>query len=198
MEICRLWLKRGVSRGWIRPGKDKVEMASSWQMTSVARALQTTNWPGRHQIFADTDTTWYLDGAHTVESLYYAIEWFGKHRSPACDGILMFHCSHDRSHEHLLSPLVEAHLGNSTMFTSALFVRPWSPLDRGMDLSLHEQMALYWTKKTGLPGQAISANDILSSLSLRRTPQGRKAQILVTGSLYLVGDLLRLLRIPIP
>lgn len=198
VEICRLWFKRTVSREWICPAKDQAKITPSLQKTSVARALQTTDWPGRHQIFTDADVTWYLDGAHTIESLQYAIEWFGRHRLPVCDGILMFHCSHDRSYEHLLRPLVEAHLKNGTMFTSALFARPWSPLDRGIDLRLHEQMALYWTQKTGLPGQAITTHDIPSFPSLRRLPQGRRAQVLVTGSLYLVGDLLRLLKVPIP
>lgn len=168
------------------------------QATLIARALQTANWPGRHQIFVTANVTWYLDGAHTIESLQHAIKWFGKHRLSARDGILMFHCSHDRSHEHLLGPLIEAQLGGSGVFTSALFVRPWSPLDRGADLSLHEQMASYWTQKTGLPGHAIAANDIMESPLVKHVPRGQETQILVTGSLYLVGDLLRLLHVPLP
>ncbi|KAG6903495.1 hypothetical protein C0995_005518 [Termitomyces sp. Mi166 len=42
-------------------------------------ALQKTKWPGRCQTVVDPkrkNVTWYLDGAHTVESLECCIQWF--------------------------------------------------------------------------------------------------------------------------
>ncbi|KAG6880366.1 hypothetical protein C0992_007777 [Termitomyces sp. T32_za158] len=42
-------------------------------------ALQKTKWPGRCQTVVDPNrqnVTWYLDGAHTVESLKCCIQWF--------------------------------------------------------------------------------------------------------------------------
>lgn len=42
-------------------------------------ALQKTKWPGRCQTVVDPNRqniTWYLDGAHTVESLKCCIQWF--------------------------------------------------------------------------------------------------------------------------
>lgn len=168
------------------------------QTALIAKALQTTNWPGRHQILANAGITWYLDGAHTIESLQYAISWFSGHQLAGCEAILMFHCSHDRSHEHLLGPLIEAQLRDRGMFTSALFVRPWSPLDREADLSLHEQMARYWRQRTGLPAHPVAANGIMELLRRPSSSSGAGTQILVTGSLYLVGDILRLLRVSLP
>lgn len=41
--------------------------------------LENTRWPGRCQTVLDPNypsTTWYLDGAHTEESLKCCIEWF--------------------------------------------------------------------------------------------------------------------------
>ena len=41
--------------------------------------LENTKWPGRCQTVLDpnhSSTTWYLDGAHTDESLKCCIEWF--------------------------------------------------------------------------------------------------------------------------
>ena len=41
--------------------------------------LRKTTWPGRCQTVADPNqagTTWFLDGAHTVESLDCCMEWF--------------------------------------------------------------------------------------------------------------------------
>lgn len=41
--------------------------------------LKETRWPGRCQTVPDPirqNTTWYLDGAHTIESLECCAEWF--------------------------------------------------------------------------------------------------------------------------
>ena len=41
--------------------------------------LTGARWPGRCQTVLDpkyTDLTWYLDGAHTVESLVCCMQWF--------------------------------------------------------------------------------------------------------------------------
>ena len=46
---------------------------------TVTAALQATTWPGRCQKLNDpkyTSTTWFLDGAHTVDSLEFCVEWF--------------------------------------------------------------------------------------------------------------------------
>lgn len=43
------------------------------------QALTKTCWPGRCQTIPDPaypQTTWLVDGAHTHESLQYALEWF--------------------------------------------------------------------------------------------------------------------------
>lgn len=47
----------------------------------VVTALENARWPGRCQTVQDRsedrkDVTWYLDGAHTVESLELCAEWF--------------------------------------------------------------------------------------------------------------------------
>lgn len=46
---------------------------------NFVRGLENARWPGRCQTVADplfTNTTWYLDGAHTFESLECCIQWF--------------------------------------------------------------------------------------------------------------------------
>lgn len=44
------------------------------------RGLELARWPGRCQIVQDPKEdariTWYLDGAHTLESLQYTADWF--------------------------------------------------------------------------------------------------------------------------
>ncbi|KAJ7178996.1 Mur ligase [Mycena filopes] len=70
------------------------------------RGLENARWPGRCQTVQDpafSSTTWYLDGAHTLESLECCIQWFV---SPGvglrADGkrafrVLVFNCTSGRS-----------------------------------------------------------------------------------------------------
>lgn len=46
---------------------------------SYIEGLKNAKWPGRCQTVADPNhnsTTWFLDGAHTIESLECCIQWF--------------------------------------------------------------------------------------------------------------------------
>lgn len=43
------------------------------------KALENAKWPGRCQTIMDPkhlDTTWFLDGAHTKESLECCVDWY--------------------------------------------------------------------------------------------------------------------------
>jgi folylpolyglutamate synthase len=73
--------------------------------------LENTKWPGRCQTVLDPNylsTTWYLDGAHTDESLKCCIEWFANSSlsisEPTADArrplrVLIFNCTNGRSGE---------------------------------------------------------------------------------------------------
>lgn len=46
---------------------------------SFVKGLEGAQWPGRCQTVVDPNRkniTWYLDGAHTVESLACCVQWF--------------------------------------------------------------------------------------------------------------------------
>lgn len=47
--------------------------------SSFQKGLQNARWPGRCQTVADPaheGTTWFLDGAHTLESLEWCMRWY--------------------------------------------------------------------------------------------------------------------------
>ncbi|KAF8556997.1 FolC bifunctional protein [Imleria badia] len=79
--------------------------------------LENAKWPGRCQTVLDPNyslTTWYLDGAHTVESLKCCIEWFANPSvsisETAADAprplrILIFNCTNGRSGESFLGTM---------------------------------------------------------------------------------------------
>ncbi|KAJ7068414.1 FolC bifunctional protein [Mycena amicta] len=76
-------------------------------LPEFVRGLEKARWPGRCQTVEDpvyTNTTWYLDGAHTLESLEYCVQWFA---SPGVGfrsetgkpqrRVLIFNCTSGRS-----------------------------------------------------------------------------------------------------
>jgi folylpolyglutamate synthase len=60
-------------------------------------ALEQTRWPGRCQLSPDPKDArlkWYLDGAHTVESLKCCGEWFAEEALARCARFLL--CARER------------------------------------------------------------------------------------------------------
>ncbi|KAG7096792.1 hypothetical protein E1B28_004202 [Marasmius oreades] len=77
--------------------------------------LEVANWPGRCQTVVDPShpkITWYLDGAHTTESLECCMRWFispnaalsPRHNANSCR-VLVFNCTSGRSGSSFLSTM---------------------------------------------------------------------------------------------
>ncbi|KAG1815546.1 Mur ligase [Suillus subaureus] len=87
--------------------------------TSFLDGLKNAHWPGRCQTVLDPkfeDTTWFLDGAHTQESLACCLEWFvspavGLPVFPVSDGhpprVLIFNCTSGRSGDDFLTAILQ-------------------------------------------------------------------------------------------
>ncbi|KWU45852.1 FolC bifunctional protein [Rhodotorula sp. JG-1b] len=81
-------------------------------------ALERTRWPGRCQLSPDPKDArikWYLDGAHTVESLKCCGEWFAEEALARCarfpqsaERVLIFNCTSGRSGLSLLGALTSS------------------------------------------------------------------------------------------
>ncbi|KFM74106.1 Folylpolyglutamate synthase, mitochondrial, partial [Stegodyphus mimosarum] len=78
--------------------------------------LKSCVWPGRFQTVGKNKLTFYLDGAHTQQSIRHCIKWFNdvslqhqiKYQSPVLR-VLLFNCTGERKAESLLGPLTDAH-----------------------------------------------------------------------------------------
>lgn len=169
----------------------------------VKKALSSTRWPGRHQIYQDQNrqSTWCLDGAHTIESIQFALDWFlARTNSPdlrISRRILVFHCTHDRDPAHLLAPIFNELQTKPHCFDQVYFAKPDLVTDAAnecdnSDLSFHKQMCLLWRERVphvpcsaltteGLVREAMQPNDIL----------------FCTGSLYLIGNIMEKLNIEV-
>lgn len=74
--------------------------------------LERTRWPGRCQTVKQAGTTWFLDGAHTVESLTCCGDWAfgpdGMQKTGTGKRVLVFNCTSGRSAKALLGALIDA------------------------------------------------------------------------------------------
>lgn len=81
------------------------------------KALENAKWPGRCQTIMDPkhlDTTWFLDGAHTKESLECCVDWYvsptvGLRPKPTAGRtrVLIFNCTNGRSGSSFLGTMLE-------------------------------------------------------------------------------------------
>lgn len=80
--------------------------------TKFAEGLQNCRWHGRNQTIHRDSITYFLDGAHTAESMDFCIKWYKEcvKKLEINKGniykILLFNCTGERKAETLLTPLI--------------------------------------------------------------------------------------------
>ena len=174
----------------------------------VYQALGSASWPGRCQTvkIPESNITLRLDGAHTVESLTAGLEWYQmvtnkEHR------ILLFNCSHERNPVELLELLVPTGF-QTVFFCRADSERPSSIRKKSAaellgispsgteeeDDSWQDTLAKIWIHLQKESRFTVIANvtvgKALEMMGTQSCPEGSSFEILVTGSLYLVGSAL--------
>lgn len=98
-------------------------------------ALRTCQWPGRFQIIHDKNFSYYLDGAHTKESIGICAQWFSNITKKSFKKkALMFNITGPRNPEKLLEPLLDCN------FHAVVFVTNIS----GKHESAGKRLLLLW------------------------------------------------------
>lgn len=96
-------------------GYKNVDVAKSFPLLpAVIDGLVECKWLGRNQTIKKNKLTYYLDGAHTIESIQQCVDWFQKHSKREADNIsgrvvkiLLFNTTGDRDNTQLLAPLMK-------------------------------------------------------------------------------------------
>ncbi|XP_078447015.1 DHFS-FPGS homolog B [Wolffia australiana] len=161
----------------------------------------------------------FLDGAHSPESMEICAKWFSSsvRLGPGTQQILLFNCMPQRDPRLLLPHLASTCSDHGVEFHKAIFVpsetifnwvrgagsRPPPPETLPADLSWQRTLQKAWEAgERMVKDGAHSKSCIFPSLPqaikwLRDRAQQNQSvrlQVLVTGSLHLVGDVLRLLK----
>ncbi|CAK9810270.1 Folylpolyglutamate synthase, mitochondrial [Anthophora plagiata] len=168
-------------------------------MDKIAIGLSSCKWPGRMQILRSSVADFFLDGAHTIESIENSISWFNEVSGKTGKRLLIFNTSGTREPERLLLPL------KSLRFCKAYFVPNYAGVNTVEDELNHfrkdEQKARCKDNSKIWGTNSIVANNVLEVLQDIKTNAKQqddsidveKYQVLVTGSLHLIGAVLTVL-----
>lgn len=181
------------------------------------KGLTEARWPGRCQTVRSKDTSqvWFLDGAHTTESLESCAAWFvrasmDEKHSGTISRTLIFNTTHDRKSEELLSGMMKA-VGQElsqldkdntqavgSFFENAIFCTNTTYKDGAssgdltavageVSLEPQENMQRAWQKV-----YPESSSKVVPSIqdAVEEVKQRQAHHILVCGSLHLVGGVM--------
>ncbi|OBA24566.1 folylpolyglutamate synthetase [Metschnikowia bicuspidata var. bicuspidata NRRL YB-4993] len=181
--------------------------------------LETARWDGRCQIVKDfkeyEGITWYIDGAHTLESINVACNWYGTTSSSIGNPkVLLFNQQSRENAKDLLERLYDVIVKSSdSKFDHVIFTTniTWSDGSYNNDLVsmnnskddvdklvIQKELASKWDcldKQHGLSARKHIFPDIETSLKFIKSvcADGKEAQVFVCGSLHLVGGFLTVL-----
>ncbi|KAL7672065.1 hypothetical protein ACOME3_006963 [Neoechinorhynchus agilis] len=158
------------------------------------RGIRSFNWIGRYQVVRQTSQrTWMLDGAHTVEASKYTSDWiqselqnFNVKNSRI---YLLLHFSHGRD------PVAFLKNFNVSIFHQIVFVQQSGSTSEFGSSEINDGVNYLSTvinknQSISIIKDIYQIDDILSA----ETPIDFNHELIaVTGSLYLVGDVLRLI-----
>ena len=152
IELMRTWTRR-TSPVW---GADALRCLDAGTLPETwATGLAETEWFGRAQVVPDDveDLSWYLDGAHTEESMRHVAEWFcGRVDGDETDGggggdgggdgerssaeppvrLLLFNCMEERDPTTLLTPLAQTAEAYGAPITAPALFAPAESSSKGL------------------------------------------------------------------
>ncbi|XP_031364410.1 folylpolyglutamate synthase, mitochondrial isoform X2 [Apis dorsata] len=166
-------------------------------MDKIAIGLSFCKWPGRMQILKSSIGDFFLDGAHTIESIKCCISWFNditnKNRGKR---FLIFNTSGNRDPIRLLILL------KSLYFHKVYFVPNFAgikSLDDEVNCSLIDEQKIKCEMNSKIWGtNSVIVNSVFEVLQdIKNNSEQNQIfeenQILVTGSLHLIGTVLTIL-----
>ena len=188
-----------LSNGWAEQmGYGKLDRVK------VIRGLQNVRWPGRCETVKVGDNlTFYLDAAHTAESLKLCLEWFKTklqfEHQQSVKKVLVCTFTGERNDENFLRIF-----NNEVSFDHVILTTPILDSDNSFRhkdartvVSMHidrchRNMAI-WKEMNNRSDVSVEEHIDGALSSLRNISENANICVLVTGSLYLVGGVLKLL-----
>ncbi|KAH8179238.1 folylpolyglutamate synthase [Sarocladium implicatum] len=156
------------------------------------RGLQEARLRGRCEVITQEDVTWFLDGAHTNESLEQVSTWFKQSTPSDARSILIFN-QQERDASHLLAHFLSC-VDRPAAFSHALFTSNEQAKGAEVqDQSVQKAAAAKMAEMAPDCKLAVYDNIQETVAEARRLAKVSGGRVLVTGSLHLVGGVLQAL-----
>lgn len=181
------------------------------------KGLEETQWPGRCQIIKNKPgfekINWYIDGAHTLESIAVASEWFSQQMEKSSSAnnvkVLLFNQQNRDNAGELLVKLYDAMVASKVRFSHVIFTTnvTWSSGDYNADLVsmntskdhvdklvVQKMLAGIWSdldQKNNINTRKHILHEIETSTNfIKSLTNESDVDVFVCGSLHLVGGVL--------
>ncbi|KAI8374580.1 Mur ligase [Radiomyces spectabilis] len=212
IAMCKIWLER--CRQMSFSPEDAVP-------ASFHKGLTEVKWPGRGQQLDMKDTKyaaqvsspvkWYLDGAHTIESLQVCVDWFRENMQQDKSRVLVFNCTNGRDGPRLLKVMNDIQRQmpfDHVVFTTNVTYREGYTTDNtNKTVSMKDALAMQRMLRESWIEQNPSFNadhvhvastiqDAVEWVVDHAKSVQKDVQVLTTGSLILVGNTLTVLGMP--
>ncbi|CAG5133551.1 unnamed protein product, partial [Candidula unifasciata] len=138
IQLCRMWEQNHTSGKSMVPhpptSANSIEEIPQLKISDLDEAtvqgLSSCVWPGRAQTVHSAGVTYYLDGAHTKESMEVCAQWFleaadrdrKQHSWKKCARVLLFNATSDREVAPLLACLTACNFDAALFCTNMLSV----------------------------------------------------------------------------
>ncbi|VDM52655.1 unnamed protein product [Angiostrongylus costaricensis] len=200
-QKCNMSLALQLSRAWLKQmGFEGSSL--TYVPATIVEAIESCNWRGRSQIVITDRVRYYLDGAHTPKSMEVCSNWYSEvlETIPTRRHVLIFHCTADRDPSNLL-PYLTKHMFDYSLFCpTVLSTLPDKKCDvanfnqsAADQRARSDQCATTW-KKIGTGVSVLVFDCITSAIQwVERLSDTENLEVLVTGSLHLVGGVLSLI-----
>ncbi len=179
------------------------------------KGLENANWPGRCQTIIEGNINWYIDGAHTRESIIASTNWFKTITSKNITHRILLFNQQTRDANSLINHLNGVLQPEDIKFTEAIFTTnktfsngAYKPdllslntsKEQVDDLTIQKDLKENWNKNIDSNTKTFIFKDIEDSINLiRKLSNDVKNEengienvidVFVTGSLHLVGGVL--------
>ena len=210
VQLAHYWINKHQNEKYTIPTINGGNVADIMPLDKYAIGLTNTKWLGRCEMLVKGRITYFLDAAHTVDSMQNCAEWFEKQsfQKPQQKWkvfrILVFNCTMDRDPVPLLSKLFEIgfdlaifttnNLGNVKALNSDVSN---FTVTTQFEKEICANNSQAWSKlghnkyiKVSNITEALQAIE-LESDHLSTTTPSCPVHVLVTGSVHLVGGFIR-------
>ncbi|OQR76455.1 folylpolyglutamate synthase [Tropilaelaps mercedesae] len=175
------------------------------------QGLESCRWPGRCQFLDRGSIAYFLDGAHTAESMRECSQWFSQCHQASSSRlrVLIFHCTGDRNAELLLAYLKNLAFDTAIFTQTCTYVQPTLSSDNASftvdkekehkKCSLDEAVFLRLCEQQQKQAQTYVVDCVadavkkVETIAKGKEAKRRKLSVLVTGSLHLVGNTLSII-----